>query len=640
MLLNRLPPVVLLTLALLAGAAAALSARAAEPAAESIDAIESAQLQKYLAELRAGGAGRAASVELLADVSFDGLKQIIEAYVALDEPVEPHTHRAFQALLERTSRLALAPWPLVSLYSPELAQFLVAPPAENRLAEQLCDRLLTAGGERRAVDLAVRLTPQATLARMASRKPAAGAARIALLEAWNRRLARAPERRPIASLDKLVATICHSFTPRSPAEQEASLQFQGSWPAQRKAYRAALRIYLRSDNPSFVLAALAVQQRIPAELESNEALLSRFADQAPIVQAALRNYAFDAAHDHSAILRRLWATLKSDDERARYNCLFAMGAHPRGNDAIALQAVIDSPYAFVDVAMPVLEQGDPQLARKAIEHVLNHSNRGFEEALRLAARMQLDGFEQQAVRMAADKNFDQILRQAAMQYLQLADGKWRRELMFMLTAANADLRLTAIQMFGRPSGLSQQDREEIGPALIRVAQDDASMGHRQEAVHVLGNWREAKAAEFFRTVLAAHPAASPAERHQGDRYYWDYRLRLVALLALAKLDDRSARDELIELHRQGGPVERMDVLLAFRELGEVPPGVWDDLNSIEPKLVATAEQLIITHGDAAAKKRLRSFFRRSPLWLEFADSGLDDHNILEAAGLGEHDAAH
>jgi hypothetical protein len=72
----------------------------------------------------------------------------------------------------------------------------------------------------------------------------------------------------------------------------------------------------------------------------------------------------------------------------------------------------------------------------------------------------------------------------------------------------------------------------------------------------------------------------------------------------------------------------------------VPAGVWDDLNSIEPKLVATAEQLIVAHGDAAAKERLRSFFRRSPLWLEFNGSGLDVHNILEAAGLGEHDAPH
>jgi HEAT repeat protein len=222
----------------------------------------------------------------------------------------------------------------------------------------------------------------------------------------------------------------------------------------------------------------------------------------------------------------------------------------------------------------------------------------------------------------------------------LAAGKWRRELLFMLTAPNADLRLTAIQMFGPVSGLSQADREEIGPALIRVALDDASLGHRQEAIYVLGNWREPMAAKFFRSVLADHPPLPAGQQHASDERYWDYRLRLVALLGLAKLGENSARDELVELHRQGGAVERMDVLLAFRALGEVPAGAWDDLNSVEPKLVATAQQLIAAHADAAAQERLRNFFRRSPLWLEFDGSGLDDHNILETAGLEGHDASH
>ncbi len=317
-----------------------------------------------------------------------------------------------------------------------------------------------------------------------------------------------------------------------------------------------------------------------------------------------------------------------------------MGVHPQGNDAIALEAVLDRPYAFVDVAMPVLEHGDPQRARQAVSHVLGNSKRGCEEALRLARGMKLEGFDEQALQIALDKNRDQILRQSAMFYLQLADGKWRRQLLWMLTAPNADLRLTAIQMFGPVSGLSQQDRDEIGPALIRVALDDPSMGHRQEAIYVLGNWRQAMAAKFFRTVLADHPPAPLEPQQQIDQRYWDYRLRLVALLGLAKLDDHAAHDELLELHRQGGPVERMDVLLAFRDLGEVPAGAWDDLDSIEPKLVATAQQLIAAHADAAAGQRLRKFFRRSPLWLEFEGSGLDDHNILESAGLGGHDDPH
>ena len=40
-------------------------------------------------------------------------------------------------LLERTSREALSPWPLVTLYSPEFAGFLTQPIAENPAGQRV-----------------------------------------------------------------------------------------------------------------------------------------------------------------------------------------------------------------------------------------------------------------------------------------------------------------------------------------------------------------------------------------------------------------------------------------------------------------------------------------------------------------------
>jgi hypothetical protein len=58
---------------------------------------------------------------------------------------------------------------------------------------------------------------------------------------------------------------------------------------------------------------------------------------------------------------------------------------------------------------------------------------------------------------------------------------------------------------------------------------------------------------------------------------------------------------------------------------------WGDLDSVEPRLVATAAQLIATHGDAAAKERLKKRFASSPIWQQFRQSGIDDYHILRIA---------
>jgi len=116
--------------------------------------------------------------------------------------------------------------------------------------------------------------------------------------------------------------------------------------------------------------------------------------------------------------------------------------------------------------------------------------------------------------------------------------------------------------------------------------------------------------------------------HYDDAHYWRYRLRLVALLGLAQLETGAAREELFELHERGSETERMDVLLCCQELGAVPQFAFDDLKSAEPKLVATAVELIRTHGNPPQRAWLIEHFRARPLWQQFRDSGLDDHGIL------------
>ena len=78
---------------------------------------------------------------------------------------------------------------------------------------------------------------------------AAGAApaRRELLEAWNRRLSRAPEKRPIGDLDVTLDAIGSAFSlAASPEVIEALLRFLASWPSQRPVYLKALQECLRS----------------------------------------------------------------------------------------------------------------------------------------------------------------------------------------------------------------------------------------------------------------------------------------------------------------------------------------------------------------------------------------------------------
>ena len=72
-----------------------------------------------------------------------------------------------------------------------------------------------------------------------------------------------------------------------------------------------------------------------------------------------------------------------------------------------------------------VEAGDPKLAEQAVRHVLTNSKRGHEEALRLARSMKLNAFADEALAIALSNERDQVLRQTALGYLQLAPGKVR-----------------------------------------------------------------------------------------------------------------------------------------------------------------------------------------------------------------------
>src|SRR5205823_9844592 len=105
---------------------------------------------------------------------------------------------------------------------------------------------------------------------------------------------------------------------------QAHLRFLASWPSLRDTYRRELGRCLEHERESIILAGLAVQQRAPALLVRNEALVTRWMKSPRIVESALRNFAFDESADHSATLHKLWAKLPADQVKMRYQALFAM----------------------------------------------------------------------------------------------------------------------------------------------------------------------------------------------------------------------------------------------------------------------------------------------------------------------------
>jgi hypothetical protein len=606
-------------------------AATAPVAAESLDELERVSLERYLDQVAGGAAGQAAMVDRLSSLSWPNLQLLVERYARLDETAAPATHRAFQTLIERTTRTVLLPAAVRDLYAADLVR-LTAAPADDEFSRQLFARLVTHVEERRAADLIVRLTPCVSLARLAD-----DTTRLELLQAWNRRLARGQETRPLPGLEESLTRIAeHPPAKASGPVYEAWLAFLGGWPEARGVFEDSARQGLAAGSAETIVSTLRVLEKRPCLGGLVLSALERDLAQPAVVEAALEVLAADEKGDHAAALRAVWPRLPGPPSRSQYLALLAMAVHPDGNEAIALEALKNEPFEFVDPSLSVLRQGPEAIAAEAVSLLLGHADRGHEEALRLATFRRLDGFEPAAVKLALDESKPVIARQTAIGYLAHTDGRFRRQLLPLLGIRNGDLRLAAIQCLGPVEGLSADDREAIGPLLIRVAQQDASDGHRQEAIFSLGSWRDPSARPFFEQVLAANPPLILAEQSFSNAVYWQYRHRLVALVGLAGLGDAAARQELESLHRRGGPTEKMDVLLACLSLEECPAWAVEDLDATEPKLLATAARLIVAHGSAAQRRRLVEHCGHSTEFQAFADSGIDDHNLLRWVREAEH----
>jgi hypothetical protein len=608
-----------------------LVATAAAAAAETLDEMERVALERYLDHVARGGGSQAAMVDRLQSLSWPNLQLLVERYAGLDETAVPATHRAFQALLERTTRAVLLPASVRELYAADLVRLTTAA-ADDELSRRLFARLVAHVEERRAADLIVRLTPCASLERLAE-----DAESLQLLQAWNRRLARGLETRSLPGLMEALTRIAeHPPARPSGAVYEAWLEFLGGWPDTRGAFEDRVQQGLAAGSEATIVSALRVLEKKPGLGGLVVATLQQHLAEPAVVEAALEVLAADEQGDHAAALRAVWPRLPEPPSRAQYLALLAMAVHPQGNEAIALAALKAEPFEFVDPALAVLHQGPEAIAAEAVTLLLDRGDRGHEEALRLATLRRLAGFEMEAVKLALDESRAVIARQTAIGYLAHSAGEFRRQILPLLGIRNGDLRLAAIQCLGPVEGLSADDRGVIGPLLIRVAQQDPSDGHRQEAIFALGAWRDPNARPLFEQVLAANPPVMLAEQPFTDAVYWRYRLRLVALVGLARLGDAAASDELESLHQRGGPTEKMDVLLACLSLGECPQWALDDLRATEPKLLATAARLIVAHGSAEQRRRLVEHCGPATAFQAFADSGIDDHNLLRWVREAEH----
>ncbi|MFM8633219.1 MAG: HEAT repeat domain-containing protein [Planctomycetia bacterium] len=602
---------------------------AAPASAESLDEMERVAVERYLDDAIRGVAGSAAMVDRLSALSWPNLRLVIDRYAELDATADPTAHRRFQTLLERTTRTVLLPASVRELYAADLVRLTCAA-ADDDLSRKLFARLVAHGNDRRAADLIVRLTPCVSLARLAHDSPP-----LELLRAWNRRLARGRETRPLPGLDEALAALAaHPPAVPSGPVYEAWLEFLAGWPSRHSAFEAAARTGLAATSKDTGIGTLHVLEKKTCLGEEVAACLERHLPGQPlaepaVVEAALEVLAADEQRDHAALLRELWPRLPGPPSRAQYVALLAMAVHPRGNEPIALEALRAEPFEFVDPALAVLRQGPLPLAAEAVSLLLGKGDRGHEEALRLVAARRLPGFETAAIDLAFDDSAAVVVRQTAIASLAHATGGFRRRLLPLLGIRNGDLRLATIQCFAPVEGLSADDREAIGPPLIRVAQDDPSDGHRQEAIFALGNWRDPAARPFLEQVLAAHPPVILAEQAFSEAVYWRYRLRLVALVGLARLGDADASVELQSLHRRGGPTEKMDVLLACSSLGECPAWAEEDLLASEPKLLATAARLIARHGSAEQRRRLVAHCGTGTAFAAFAGSGIDDHQLLK-----------
>jgi hypothetical protein len=206
----------------------------------------------------------------------------------------------------------------------------------------------------------------------------------------------------------------------------------------------------------------------------------------------------------------------------------------------------------------------------------------------------------------------------------------------LLTDRDTDIRLAAIMAFAESSGLSGEDRELIGPSLVRVAIGDSSDGHRQEALYSLALWRDPSAGELFEKLRRDHSGASGLRDGITEGEYWPHRFWVVATLGQTMLGDQAAAADLATLLQSPVPALRLEALLAYHAAGQAPAQAAVELAGTEPKIVATAVRLIALYGSEEQRLALREFYLQRPIYQQFALNGVDDHRILEFAGLATH----
>ena len=616
------------TLALLLG----LTFVNAEPT--RLDRADSQVLELYLKSLSSGAPSDPEMINRLDGSSFHVLRRTMETYASLPGDTGQDIHRGFQQLLYRLSKRLLVPFAVLDLYSPEAARWLAGTATQTSKRILVFAQLHGSREGRIAAELAVRLAPEESLRfiGVSLRGPVGrGSFAISLLEAWNRRLSDSGETRPIPELKHCLQQVGRAPLQVEARQLEAQLTFLGHWEILEARYHKALRDCFAAGDSATVAAALQAQRWNPALLDLNEGALKRSVGEEAVAREVLRNYGYDLSQDHSRTLRRIWATLPPEALRLRYECLYAMAVHPTGNADIALEAIKTGDFSFYDVGLGILGKAPEESVREAISFILTKGDRGYEEALRLAAERDLRGFEGRATEIVRTTR-DQIVAQTALSYLQRAPGAVRGGFLDFLTHTNSDLRLAGIQLFRCPERLSDQERNDFGVALTRAFLSDRSAGHRQEALFSLALLGDDRARGLFGKVTKDHPLEIREGRPVPEEDYWGYRFRLVALLGLALLDDTKAREELESIHQSGSPQERLDVLTVFMEIGEAPAFAFQNLTSTELRLAAGAAELIAAHGSAEQKTKMRNLFS-GPLWRQLGEAGLKDYGLLEHAGV-------
>lgn len=563
------------------------------------------ELKSYLQLLEAGASHNAERVESLSDLSFKDLKLVIQSYLKTGKTNADH---GFQQLLLRNSRQYLLPVKMLKFYAPGYFQWLEE---KSPVKDDFFKILSQSQMNQIAADLAVRLTPEESLKYIT--QTVESNFKKELLFAWSRRLNLHVESRPLNK--ELVNEVIHLKE-----TSKEYLLFKGYWYHVKMDFYIDLARLLRSEKREEVIRALEVQETHPVAFEQNKYVIQKWKDDEAIVIQALKNYGETSAKDFSSTLRSIWENYPLSNKQ-RFWCLYSMSVHNKGNEKIAVEAVLKDGYHVLEPALSILRNSPDEL-KKVIEIMLTKYGKGHSEVFIAAAKAQLKGFEENALEVL-ESNKELITQINALSYLSHSNGDYRLKLLKFLSHPSEDVRLAAINTFTDGDSLKQDQKNKIGPYLIKVFQSDPSYGNRQQALYVLGRWKAVETKKVFSQLLQTINAAD----YGGDEY-WEYRMKLMCFMGMARMGDEKAYDQLTSIHKRGSALERMDILLAYMDLGKCPEFAFEDLENTQPKLAATAAVLIRECGSTEQKNRLKDL-QSGYFWQEFPHTKLDEYNIIE-----------